>query len=51
MDRHRLLADDMLPALSLMPTITVVGGPDFVLITVYEPKPPKWTTPTHRRRG
>lgn len=24
--------------------------PTLIIITVYEPKPPKWTTPTQRRR-
>ena len=26
------------------------GRPELIIITVYEPKPPKWLTPTQRRK-
>jgi hypothetical protein len=26
-----------------------ITQPVLIIITVYEPKPPKWITPTHRR--
>ena len=31
--------------------VSTTAQPVLVLITVYEPKPPKWVTPTQRRLG
>lgn len=30
--------------------VCTTARPVLIIITVYEPKPPKWTTPTQRRR-
>jgi hypothetical protein len=30
--------------------VCTTTGPTLIIITVYEPKPPKWPTPTERRR-
>jgi len=30
--------------------VCTMGRPMLIIITVYEPKPPKWKTPTQRRR-
>ena len=31
--------------------VCTTAQPVLILITVYEPRPPKWITPTQRRRG
>ena len=31
--------------------VCTTAQPVLIIITVYEPKPPKWVTPTQRRRG
>jgi hypothetical protein len=30
--------------------VCTTAGPTLILITVYKPRPPKWVSPTQRRR-